>query len=636
MKKLLLVIAVFATSMAVAQNSTLLFNGSSQFVEIPDNNNLDLNSNFTLEAWINPTGVGSNPTEGGMIINKEASYEIARFADGTIRYALSANGAGSDLTWVNTGVTAPLNSLSHIALVKSGTSVILYLNGVSVFTGTGPATLTANTQVIRIANRAQIAHLFNGYIDEVRIWNASRTQAAIKSSMFNKNLSNSAANLVAYYRMNDGSGTVAANSATNSSGINGTLVGSPTWISSPVQFSKNSLGLDGTNDVVTVPNSSSLNISSAITIEAWVYATSTATVQNVVSKSSFSVNNGYIFPRTDDGWNTTNFYLHIGGSWRILGAPFPSRNAWHHLAATYDGSFIRIYINGVQAASAPQTGAITTNANNLAIGNQLGYSEFFGGRVDEIRIWNVARTQTEIASNMTLELDPDVQTNLVSYYTFNHGIASGDNSGINTMVDFMGNNNGTLSNFAWSGAVSNFLVQPNSLAALPVSWTKFTGSLSNKDILLQWNTAIEQNTKSFIIQHSVDGNSWTNLATMAAAGNSSIEREYKYLHVNPTPGVNYYRIKQIDLDQNSSISKVVIVQTRKVQAGFEAFPNPVTGRTINVELKEAAEIIIYNNLGNIIVRKSLSSGRHRLQIPIVPAGLYHISNGKQTVQLVVQ
>lgn len=175
---------------------------------------------------------------------------------------------------------------------------------------------------------------------------------------------------------------------------NGILTNGPTFNSSNGGY----FTLDGTNDYVGITNNDSLNISTTITLESWIYATSTSATQNVICKSSNTQNTGYIFPRTDNNWTSIYFYLHIGG-WQILNTTFPSLNTWHHTAATYDGSTMIIYINGTQVTTKAQTGTITTNTNILAIGQQTGYGEYFGGRVGGVKVYNRSLAATEISHN---------------------------------------------------------------------------------------------------------------------------------------------------------------------------------------------------------------------------------------------
>lgn len=639
MKTVIVTILCLFSLYSKAQNATLLFNGSSQYLEIPDDNSLDLNSSFTIEGWVYPTGPGSQVTEGGIIINKEGSYEIARFTDGTFRYALSPSGTGSDWSWYNTTLTAPLNRWTHFAMVKSGATVIFYVNGSTSNTNSSmPATMSANTQTVKIANRTSSSHYFNGYIDELRIWSITRTQAEIKSNIFNKNLSNAAAGLIAYYQLNEGSGTTTANSCSNTTGINAALINSPLWNNSPVQFSSNSLSFDGVDDEVTIPNHSSLNITSAITIEAWCYATKTTGIQSVVSKSSNTTNTGYIFPRTDDGWSNLIVYLHIGGGWQTLSAPYPTLNVWHHLAATYDGATIRIYINGILAASRPQTGAITTNSNTLGLGNQPGFPEQFGGRADEIRIWNVARSQAQIQSNMMKELDPTTQTGLVSYYTFNQGVVSGNNTGLSLLIDHSAtnSNNGLLTNFSLSGVGSNYLVQNGSLVILPVVWNNFTGVVTNSDILLNWSTAQEQNTKDYTVLHSTNRQQWNILSSLAAAGNSNSISHYQFLHTAPPKGINYYKIEQKDIDNRTSISKIISVTIGGKERQLSIFPNPVTNGIINISLSQTNLLVIYNMLGAEVLKKTLHAGTHQLDVSKFQKGVYQLRAGIENQKIIIQ
>src|SRR4029079_13338606 len=75
-------------------------------------------------------------------------------------------------------------------------------------------------------------------------------------------------------------------------------------------------------------------------------------------------------------------------------------NTWNHLALTYDGASLRLYVNGVQVASAAQTGNILTSANPLQIGGDSIFSQFFAGTIDEVRIYNTALNQAQVQSDM--------------------------------------------------------------------------------------------------------------------------------------------------------------------------------------------------------------------------------------------
>jgi hypothetical protein len=228
-----------------------------------------------------------------------------------------------------------------------------------------------------------------------------------------------------------------------------------------VAYKAYSLNLDGDNDEIKVPASASLNnISKGLTIEAWIYPTSSAKpIQDVICKSTSDVNNGYIFPRTDNGWNSYVFYLNINNAWQILSAPYPGLNQWHHVAATYDGYYMRIYLDGVLSASREVYGTITQNTNDLIIGQQPGFEEHFAGSVDDARIWNRALNQCEIMNNLYCELHPLQRNGLIAYYKFNQGFDNVDNTNITTLVDSSNNgNDGTLKNFSLQNATSNWVV----------------------------------------------------------------------------------------------------------------------------------------------------------------------------------
>ena len=233
--------------------------------------------------------------------------------------------------------------------------------------------------------------------------------------------------------------------------------------SAQLQIGAGALNFDGINDNINVPLKSQLNISSAITIEAWINPTNanigTRKTEDVFCKSTSSINTGYIFPRTSSGWKTVEFLLYINGyGWKSLAVPYgvDKLGQWHHLAATYDGVKMVIYIDGAQAGQFSFAGSILTNNNSLTVGNQPGYNEYYEGSVDEGRIWNRALPQCEIANNMTCELG-GTQNGLAAYYKFNQGFLNILNSTENQLVDASPTHaDGTLNNFTLAGLLSNW------------------------------------------------------------------------------------------------------------------------------------------------------------------------------------
>src|SRR5258705_7733629 len=199
--------------------------------------------------------------------------------------------------------------------------------------------------------------------------------------------------LVAAYAFNEGSGTTVADVSGNNN--NGTI-SAATWTSAG-KFGS-ALMFNGTSAQVTVPNATSLQLTTGMTLEAWVFPTgSLASWRAVLDKNV----DGYYLMASSDPNNRPA----VGGTWtggnQNTAAPTAlALNAWTHLAATFDGATVRLYVNGVQVASQAQTAPLATTTGTLQIGGDSYPNEFFAGAIDEVRIYNRALTQAEIQSDM--------------------------------------------------------------------------------------------------------------------------------------------------------------------------------------------------------------------------------------------
>lgn len=158
----------------------------------------------------------------------------------------------------------------------------------------------------------------------------------------------------------------------------------------------------------------------------------------------------------------------------------------------------------------------------------------------------------------------------------------------------------------WSmTAVTSFQVG----AVLPVTWLYVRGELRSGDGIIDWATASEENTDRFVVEHSRDGTVYTEVGTVAAAGNSSSVRSYKYTHSKPEPGMHYYRIRQVDIDGKFSYSKVITLLNRDQMREAVIAPNPVSDMVHLVEPSNRfiEKIEIYDMTGRLMQTKTLAA-----------------------------
>lgn len=224
---------------------------------------------------------------------------------------------------------------------------------------------------------------------------------------------------------------------------------------------QNCLDFDGSNDYVDCGNDTSVQISGQyITLEAWINPTAWKTNAyegNIICKEYNTSNYGYMLRCGASG--SLNFAIG-DGKWHEIttASSLLSLNTWQHVAGTFDGNKMRVYINGVAVDSLAFNGQITATPNvNLFIGAHVTYSRFYQGQIDEVRIWNKCRTESELYSNMGSEFCGTV-SGLKAYYKFNQGKASQANGSVKKLNDLSGfYNNGTLNNFGLSGSTSNWI-----------------------------------------------------------------------------------------------------------------------------------------------------------------------------------
>ena len=202
---------------------------------------------------------------------------------------------------------------------------------------------------------------------------------------------------VAAYGFNEGTGTAVADSSTGG-GNPGTAAGT-SW-AAVGRFGR-ALSFNGSSSSVTVADSASLRLTTGMTLEAWVNpaALGASTWRTAVFKQTAG-GMAYALYANDGGGRPTG-QVNVVGEQNAAGTAQLPLSTWTHLATTYDGATLRLYVNGAQVASKPQTGSIAASTGPLKIGGNAIWGEYFSGLIDEVRVYDRALAVTEIQADMT-------------------------------------------------------------------------------------------------------------------------------------------------------------------------------------------------------------------------------------------
>ena len=165
------------------------------------------------------------------------------------------------------------------------------------------------------------------------------------------------------------------------------------------------LTFDGVNDRVTVPHAASLALTTGVTMEAWVAPTALGGWRTVLLKErSRRAELGALRLRRRGGGPSA--YATGASELGASGTAALSLTAWTHVAGTYDGATLRLYVNGVQVATRALTGALAAGTAPLSIGGNGVWGEWFAGRIDEVRVYNRALGAADVGLDMDRRVAP--------------------------------------------------------------------------------------------------------------------------------------------------------------------------------------------------------------------------------------
>ena len=444
---LAIVLALTAgAGVALAQaGAAVQFDGTNDYITFGRADSLGVKT-FTLECWFMRTGAGATTSTGtgGVTAvplltkgrgeadgdNRDMNFFLGLRGTDSVLVADYEEGAGQ----TSAGLNHPINGVTrvrswtwyHGAVTFDGTTLRLYLNGnleatVSVGANRLPRWDSIQHAVLgsALTSTGVAAGYFAGVIDEARIWDRVMTQSAIRDSMLLP--LTAGPGLRGRYGLDEGSGTAAANSV-GLAGTTGTLTNGPLWVSpgTPFAFS-NALRLGGPGSHVTFGNPAGLGLAQ-FTLECWFRRDSAGTATSTGSGGITAVpllTKGRA--EADGDTRDMNWFMGIKDTMNVLAADFeegaagatPGLNhpvlgvtpigngVWHHAAATYDGTTWRLYLDGrlensLVVGQPPRFDSAQPAALGTAITSLNVAAGYLIGALDEVRVWDHARSQVQI------------------------------------------------------------------------------------------------------------------------------------------------------------------------------------------------------------------------------------------------
>lgn len=415
-------------------------------------------------------------------------------------------------------------------------------------------------------------------------------------------------------------------------------------------FSQNTaLNFDGVDDYVAIPEKAGVLTGFGFTFETWVKPTGSLTDHAPILRKSdeFAGLNVLLIPgdpmfgqpdmlQVDISTvsNYTSVVYELASSWT---------NQWHHIAVTYNGSRVRLFVDGVlnPGCEASVTGMLPLTGAPVYLGfYSPGWPVYFNGTYDEVRFWNTPLTQAQIQAGMNTEIAPGT-ANLTAYYKFNQGTINGNNVAVTTAIDMVAApNNGTLYNFAKTGTTSNFTVGYGSLVTLPVKESSFTAIKNNGGVRLAWTALPSAAISLFEIERSSNGTSFKKIGAVAGPA-SATEATYHYTDAQPL-SVNYYRLKLVDANGAVMYSRTLAIKTTGNGVALQSYPNPAQS-TLQVQVTAPAgtlQLRVKDLTGRTLKATRLTSNGTTLNTALDISGLskgtYVLSAGEQSIFFIKQ
>jgi hypothetical protein len=306
---------------------------------------------------------------------------------------------------------------------------------------------------------------------------------------------------------------------------------------------------------------------------------------------------------TSPGCSGVNAALGKTGSASNSTSGFPASNA-------FDGNLATVW-------RSPNNGASHNNTNNLrvdlgSVQNLCSVGIAFGSAADIATDYTIDLSTTSPTSGFTTAATVSGNTNSLNSVSVSGSARYVRFSGVRSL----GTNGYNIAELTVSS--------PN--ATLPVSLVNFTATnINDRQVQLNWATETETNNKTFLVERSTDGVSYTTIGQVAGAINSSTTLHYDWTDESPVKGNNFYRLQQVDLDGNSGYSNINVVSIGGAVSNLSVYPNPVSNvlTIVNPKGVTIREVAVFNTSG-VVLTKLAPSTTGSVQVPASgwAAGIY--------------
>jgi Concanavalin A-like lectin/glucanases superfamily/Carboxypeptidase regulatory-like domain len=411
----------------------LALNGQENAINLGKKPQFKIEKEITLEAWIYVTsqkayaGIISNIYDTG---STESGYGLLLDGSSGIYFGLKLPSVG--MQYLSSGAnTIILNRWHHIAGTYDGKEMKVYVDGIEkakqAWAGTSINYSPENDLSLGMYKDNDEVYAFPGKLAEIRLWKITRTQPEIQNNLYWR-LAGNESGLVGYWPLNEGRNNIVHDLTSNA---NHGVINGANWEQSKVPFTISSLqpilGFNGQENAINLGKKPQFKIEKEITLEAWIYVTSQKAYAGIISNiyDTGSTESGYGLLL--DGNSGIYFGLKlpsVGIQYLSSGANTIILNRWHHIAGTYDGKEMKVYVDGIEKAKQAWAGTnINYNPeNDLLLGMYKDNDEVyaFPGKLAEIRLWKITRTQPEIQNNLYRRLAGN-ESGLVGYWPLNEG-----------------------------------------------------------------------------------------------------------------------------------------------------------------------------------------------------------------------